>query len=693
MKKTKTYLLFACVLAAACMATLAIASGFPDVDENHPNKTAIDYFLNEGIFTGYPDGSFQPDRVLNRAEQLKVFMLFSGAEPTATLYKNCFPDVAEEWFARYVCFAKEQGVVEGYPDGTFRPAQEVNKVEALKMLGMLQEWETQQPEQNPFDDVPYGEWFAPYVEFAKTHNLLEETGTIYGPALGISRAGTAELMYRSLEVLESQQLNMTIESTEPAAGKAKVGSWYDAVFVLRDEAGDSVEDADLSIFRDVRHRAEEHDFIEGETEFAYEPLGNGTYQVQIASNLAGNNGIIFYDRENGSSSRQNFIFEPGDPADLKITSMQGPSGAGQYAGTRLYELAVTDEYGNRIEDVEWLGEATFGDLLITDNSDGTAGAILTSDGYGIANVSFSANVDGTILTASDDVEFLPVTLGNTNAYELADASINIPVYLNIPQVASKAGYLSLVLSIPAGLEYQQMTLSGAFDLEKTETFMEDGSVEILLEGELSDPDDVITDTIGDIVITGIEEGEHEIRGTITLESEDPGFGETLLRPGGNVQANESGLYTPLSRPLAAINGKSEKRICMDVFIQPGTNITTAQVESDIRQAEDIYYENAQNCNCPHYLRIDFAVMTLSQQDWNTATGGNGVLGTSDTTDWFRSGNPIPPRPWCTKVIYMNKEGTEAGASIRNSDTDDIGRVSNFITIDNSHDTDGRTLAH
>jgi hypothetical protein len=85
MKKMKTTLLLSCVMLSACMTTLAIASGFPDVDDSHPNKTAIDYFLNEGIFIGYPDGTFQPDRVLNRAEQLKVFMLLSGADPAATL--------------------------------------------------------------------------------------------------------------------------------------------------------------------------------------------------------------------------------------------------------------------------------------------------------------------------------------------------------------------------------------------------------------------------------------------------------------------------------------------------------------------------------------------------------------------------------------------------------------------------------
>lgn len=41
------------------------------------------------------------------------------------LYENCFEDVEDEWFAPYVCYAKEKGWVTGYPDGTFKPENNV----------------------------------------------------------------------------------------------------------------------------------------------------------------------------------------------------------------------------------------------------------------------------------------------------------------------------------------------------------------------------------------------------------------------------------------------------------------------------------------------------------------------------------------------------------------------------------------
>lgn len=173
---------------------------FPDVGSDDPNVTAITFMKDNGVFEGYPDGTYQPDRVLNRAEQLKVYMLLHGLDPSASEYNNCFPDVKDEWFARFVCFAKEQGWVEGYPDGTFKPAQEVNKVEALKMLGEIQGWNMTNPSEPPFDDTPASEWYAKYVAFAKSANLLEIKSGNFSPSEGLTRGSTAEVLFRSLAV-------------------------------------------------------------------------------------------------------------------------------------------------------------------------------------------------------------------------------------------------------------------------------------------------------------------------------------------------------------------------------------------------------------------------------------------------------------------------------------------------------------
>ncbi len=172
------------------------SGGFSDLGVAHKNRTAIMYLKDKGIIGGYSDGTFRPEKTVNRAELLKILVEGKGVTPDANQYKNCFKDVKTEWFARYVCYAKEQGWVSGYSDGNFRPAQTVNKVESLKMLLNSQGVATGSVSVKPFSDVGVGDWFAPYVSKAKELGILEETGTTFGGAEGMKRAGICENLYR-----------------------------------------------------------------------------------------------------------------------------------------------------------------------------------------------------------------------------------------------------------------------------------------------------------------------------------------------------------------------------------------------------------------------------------------------------------------------------------------------------------------
>lgn len=182
-------------------SSLLEESTFDDVSTIHDNYPAIDYLYDEGIVSGYEDGSFKPENTVNRAELLKILVEGQGITPDANTYKNCFPDVTTDWYAKYVCYAKEEGWVAGYPDGNFRPADTVNKVEALKMLLNSQNIESETPADKPFDDVATSDWFAKYVSAAQTLGILEEDGDTFSPDSDRTRAGIAEELYRLLTQL------------------------------------------------------------------------------------------------------------------------------------------------------------------------------------------------------------------------------------------------------------------------------------------------------------------------------------------------------------------------------------------------------------------------------------------------------------------------------------------------------------
>ncbi len=156
---------FACsVLAIFCMITPAEAVGVKDL----PTSTwpqSINYLIDEGIVQGYPDGNFRPQKNINRAEFTKIVIgsLFDS-QAIQREDDSCFSDVqAGEWFAPYVCLAQTEGILEGYPDGRFRPEQNINQAEALKIL-----YEAFYEGVEPAD----GEWYQKYLDAAEYDGML-----------------------------------------------------------------------------------------------------------------------------------------------------------------------------------------------------------------------------------------------------------------------------------------------------------------------------------------------------------------------------------------------------------------------------------------------------------------------------------------------------------------------------------------
>jgi hypothetical protein len=116
---------------------------YSDVRAGTAESAAISVLTDEGIVSGYPDGTFRPSRTLNRAEFLKIVLeSASSLNVSASDAASCFPDMhQEDWFSRYVCFAKNHEFIGGYPDGTFKPVNSVNYAEALKMLSTMYGYE------------------------------------------------------------------------------------------------------------------------------------------------------------------------------------------------------------------------------------------------------------------------------------------------------------------------------------------------------------------------------------------------------------------------------------------------------------------------------------------------------------------------------------------------------------------------
>ncbi len=148
------------------------------------------------VISGYPDGTFQPDRPVNRAELAKFLLLAKGRNVDIKHNNGRFPDVKEgEWYVRYVIDAAELGIINGYPSGNFKPAQTVNTAEFLKMLVKTFDLPENLPQD--FADVDSSTWFAPYVGNVPEWGLFPDRDPAFlEPSREMTRGEVAIALYR-----------------------------------------------------------------------------------------------------------------------------------------------------------------------------------------------------------------------------------------------------------------------------------------------------------------------------------------------------------------------------------------------------------------------------------------------------------------------------------------------------------------
>ncbi len=186
-------LLFAMIFALFPLNWIQADSTFTDTS-GYKYEESIEFLADRGIVVGYDDGRFGPDDVLNRVEMLKILME-QDFDDSENLLLNCFDDISTQWFAKYVCKAEQEGIVEGYEGNVFRPSQDISMAEGLKIAIEYFELETLQNQ----DD----KWFEPYVDFAHENNLFSKYA--YLPNKNMTRGEMAFLVHQLIIDAEGTQ--------------------------------------------------------------------------------------------------------------------------------------------------------------------------------------------------------------------------------------------------------------------------------------------------------------------------------------------------------------------------------------------------------------------------------------------------------------------------------------------------------
>jgi uncharacterized repeat protein (TIGR01451 family) len=214
-------------------------AAFSDVPSSHEYALSIRYVQEKGYVIGYADGTYQPDASINRAEFVKILRgvrrarieEYQNAHPEsprwedgycATVFGDAsiglpFSDVDKQvWFAPDVCFAVSQRLVDGYPDGTFRPSNRVNFPEAAKIIA------------NVFDERPEADpqlWYRPYVDVLSARGAIPPS--IPSVSSFITRGEMAYMIHRMERPPASASSSArggTVEILSPANTSSRASS-------------------------------------------------------------------------------------------------------------------------------------------------------------------------------------------------------------------------------------------------------------------------------------------------------------------------------------------------------------------------------------------------------------------------------------------------------------------------------------
>ena len=107
---------------------------YSDVAATAWYNTAVSTLSSMGIITGYPDGTFRPNAAITRAEFAAIAARFDhDGDKTAAK----FSDIATHWAKDEISIAYNNGWITGYPDGTFGPQRDITRAETMTLVNRV----------------------------------------------------------------------------------------------------------------------------------------------------------------------------------------------------------------------------------------------------------------------------------------------------------------------------------------------------------------------------------------------------------------------------------------------------------------------------------------------------------------------------------------------------------------------------
>ncbi|QSB10206.1 S-layer homology domain-containing protein [Lysinibacillus fusiformis] len=194
---------------ATALATSAIivappahaASFFPDINPSNEEGKAIIQLADRGIISGYMDGTFKPANPITRTQAAKIL---AGILKLDTVHvKNPqFKDIkpGDENYGAIAALANA-GIING-ANGYFYPTQNITREQMSKMIAKGFGLTSPSNTQLPFTDVKKGNEFEPHIKALFANGITKGTSaTTFGPKSNVKRSQLAAFVVRAEKML------------------------------------------------------------------------------------------------------------------------------------------------------------------------------------------------------------------------------------------------------------------------------------------------------------------------------------------------------------------------------------------------------------------------------------------------------------------------------------------------------------
>lgn len=407
----------ACTATFVSFSATSFGDSFKDVNEINTTiyeRVSIENLQASGAIAGYADGTFKPLGTINRAEFLKILMETKGL---IELGSNCYSDVQNEWFAPYVCAAKDLGIVGGYSDGTFKPEQNINFAEASKILALT----FKLPVENKYIDT----WYEKYVVALEQARAIPDSIVNFNKSLTRAEMAYSAYVLSSSRFLYKEQLTYAdIKALQESGLSLKLMKKFDTQHLYTDgqkvyevSYGDITEiiGADAGSFSLLNQDFTSKIYKDKDNLF-FLSYGGDSYNGGQAYRY-----IYLYDLDYDTTEilhTEMFNIEPSDseyhePGSTNIV-LRDKNGIYQITGGISYTTGISNITGD-VENLEAYEPYLCGDICGTDGKnfyyvESYDGALKKLNGLDYATMSTVEDADGT---------FIPILFKDKdNIYEL-----------------------------------------------------------------------------------------------------------------------------------------------------------------------------------------------------------------------------------------------------------------------------------